>query len=168
MAPNKLLTTRNISILFLLVFIMLLLFVLLTQPFLIHRVITKIFTGYEIYLLKYPRSSLVETEIRPTSKVSMATYYSFITPDDIETVLVFMEQKLPGFELMKGSYVIQEPTFQNDVCAQVTPFKNVFQKLSKGFPCIEINIFPSTDEGTEIIISEHWYSMFFPRWLTEW
>ncbi len=147
---------------------MLLLFVLLTQPFIIHRAITKIFTGYEIYLLRYPNSSLMETEIRATSKVSMATYYTFITPDDIETVLVYMENKLPGFDLMRGSYVIKAPTNKNAICAQVTPFGNTFQKLGIGFPCIEVNIFPSADDRTKIIISEHWNSMFYPRWLTEW
>jgi len=68
---------RRIILLLLVSFVLLALLVAITQPFLIHRLSTKVFTGYEIYLLKYPNSHLVKQEIRPTSKVTMATDYTY-------------------------------------------------------------------------------------------
>jgi hypothetical protein len=53
MESLKVVTKRRIILLLLVLFVLLILWVALTQPFLVHRLSTKVFTGYEIYLLKY-------------------------------------------------------------------------------------------------------------------
>ncbi len=156
----------RVILLLLVFFVLLVLWVVLTQPYLVHRLSTKAFTGYELYLLKYPNSDLVEAEIIPTSKVTMATDYTYHTSDDIATVLEFMEQERPGFVQLIGSRVINEPTYANKSCAGETAFRKIFQSLDLGTPCIKIYIYPSTSGGTSIKISENWSSMGFPVWLT--
>ena len=168
MDSNKSVNKSRIILLLLVVLVLLIFWVALTQPFLIHRLSTKTFTGYEIYLLKYPNSHLVETEIRATSKVTMATHYAYHTPDDIVTVREYMDQQLPGFVHLQGSRVINEPTFRNSTCADETPFSKIFQLIDKGNPCIEVSVYPSTTTGTSIRISENWSSMGFPAWLISW
>jgi hypothetical protein len=168
MEPRKVVTKRRIFILFLVLFILLILLVALTQPFVVHRLSTKFFTGYEIYLQKYPNSHLVEREIKATSKVTMVTHYTYHTSDDIDTVREYMEQQRPGFVHLQGSRVINEPTFRNTTCADETAFRNIFQVLDMGSPCIEVYIYPSATSGTSIRISENWISMGFPAWLRRW
>jgi hypothetical protein len=159
---------HRIILLLLVLFTLLALLVVSTQPFVIHRLSTKLLTGYEIYLLKYPNSHFIEKEIRPTSKVTMATDYTYYTSDNIDTVLEYMEQRQPGFVQLQGSYVIVEPTFRNTTCANETIFRNIFQILERGVPCIEMSIHPSGTSGTSIRISENWSSMGFPAWLIRW
>jgi len=142
--------------------------IVLTQPYFVHRLSSRIFTSYEIYLLKYPSSQLVEKEIVATSKVSMATHYRYHSLDDIDIVLDYVEEQLPGFVQLSGSRVINEPTFRNSICADATSFMNIFEVLDKGFPCVEVSIYPSDTGGTIIRISENWYSMGFPKWLRGW
>jgi hypothetical protein len=161
-------TPRRAGLFLLLLFIILILGVVLTQPYLMFRVSSKIFTAYEIYLLKYPNSQLVETEIRATSKVTMAADYIFYSSDNIDTVLEGMEQQRPGFMHLYGSRVINEPTYRNSTCADETAFRYIFQVLARGTPCIEVNLYPSATSGTSIMISEHWNSMGFPAWLRRW
>jgi hypothetical protein len=168
MEKRKTLPKRRIILLLLVLFILLALLVVLTQPFAFHRLSSKVFTGYEISLLKYPNSHLVEKVIRPTSKVTMATDHTYYTSDDIDTVLEYMEQQQPGFIQLQGSYVIVEPTFRNTTCANETIFSSIFQILEKGFPCIEVSVYPSETSGTSIRISENWSSMGFPAWLRRW
>jgi hypothetical protein len=168
MEKLKTLPKRRIILLLLVLFILLALLVVLTQPFVIHRLSSKVFTGYEISLLKHPNSHLVEKVIRPTSKVTMATDHTYYTSDDIDTVLEYMEQQQPGFIQLQGSYVIVEPTFRNTTCASETIFSSIFQILEKGFPCIEVSVYPSETSGTSIRISENWSSMGFPAWLRRW
>jgi hypothetical protein len=161
--------TRRRALLLILVFAGLLIFgVLFTQPYVAHRLSTKIFTAYQIYLLKYPNSKLIETETRATSKVTMRTGYTFHSLDNVDTVLRYMEQQQPGFIQMVGSRVITEPTFRNTTCADETIFNGIFQLLERGVPCIEINIYPAATIGTSIQISENWYSISFPAWLINW
>jgi len=168
MESRKVVTKRRIILLLLVLFVLLILWMALTQPFVVHRLSTKVFTGYEIYLLKYPNSHLIETEIKATSKVTMATHSTYHTSDDIETVREYMEQQRPGFVHLQGSRVINEPTFRNTTCADETAFSNIFQVLDKGNPCIEVYIYPSATSGTSIRISENWSSMMFPAWLKRW
>jgi hypothetical protein len=158
-------TKRRILVLIMVIFAVLALGVVLTQPLFLHRLTTKAFTGYEIYLLKYPNSQLVETEIRATSKVTMATDYTFYSSDDLDTILEYMEQQRPGFVHVSGSRVINEPTFRNNTCADETAFRSIFQVLERGTPCIEVYIYPSSTSGTTVKISEIWSSMGFPAWL---
>jgi hypothetical protein len=165
MEIRKVVTKRRIVLLLLGILVLLILWVALTQPFIVHRLATRVFTGYEIYQLKYPNSYLVETETTATSKVSMATHYAYHTSDDIDTVQEYMEQQLPGFVHLQGPRVINEPTHRNTICADETAFRNVFQVLDKGNPCIEVSIYPSATSGTSIRISENWFSMGFPAWL---
>jgi hypothetical protein len=167
MENGRVMSKRRILI-FALVVALLVFVVLLTQPFLVYRLSTKVFTGYELSLLKYPDSHLIEKEIRATSKVTMATDYTFYSPDDFDTVLEFMEQQRPGYVQLQGSYVIVEPTFRNTTCANETMFRNIFQILERGTPCIEVSIYPATTGGTSIRISENWSSMGFPAWLRTW
>jgi hypothetical protein len=134
----------------------------------IYRLTTKVFTGYELSLLTYPNSHLIEKEIGATSKVTMATDYTFYSPDDFDTVLEFMEQQRPGYIQLQGSYVIVEPTFRNTTCANETMFRDIFQIFERGTPCIEVSIYPATIGGTAIRISENWSSMGFPAWLRKW
>jgi hypothetical protein len=101
MEIRKVVTKRRIVLLLLVLFVLLILWVALTQPFVFHRLATRVFTGYEIYQLKYPDSYLVETETTATSKVTMATHYTYHTSDDIDTVREYMEQQRPGFVQMK-------------------------------------------------------------------
>jgi hypothetical protein len=161
-------TKRRIFILVLVLVTLFVFGVVSTQPFVIHRLSTKLFTGYELSLLKYPDSQLTEKEIRATSKVTMATDYIFYSPDDFDTVLEFMEQKQPGYVQLQGSYVIVEPTFRKTTCANETMFKDIFQLLELGTPCIEVSIYPATTSGTSIRMSENWSSMGFPAWLRKW
>ncbi len=168
MESPKIMTKYRLILLLVVLFILLMLWAVLTQPFFAHRLATKIFTYYEIYLLKYPDSHLVETEITATSKVTMATHYTYHTSDYIDTVQEYMDQQLPGYVHMVGSRVIKEPTFTNRTSADETAFRNLFQKIGKGAPCIEVNIYPSVAGGTFILISEHWSSMGFPAWLLSW
>jgi hypothetical protein len=168
MESRKVVTKRRIILLLLVLFILLILWVALTQPFVVHRLSTKVFTGYEIYLLKYPNSHLVESKIRPTSKVTMATYYNYHASDNIDTVREYMEKQRPGFVHLHGSRVINEPTYRNSTCADETAFRYIFQVLDKGSPCIDVYIYPSDTSGTSIRISEHWSSMHFPAWLRRW
>ena len=168
MESRKVVTKRRITLLLLVLFVLLILWVALTQPFVVHRLFTKVFTGYEIYLLKYPNSHLVETDIMATSKLTMVTHYTYYTSDDIDIVREFMEQQRPGYVHLQGSRVINEPTFRNTTCADETTFRNIFQVLDKGNPCIEVSIYPSATSGTSIRISEHWSSMGFPVWLRRW
>jgi hypothetical protein len=168
MEKRKTLSKCRIILLLLVLSILLALSVALTQPFIVHRLSSKVFTGYEIYLLKYPNSHLIEKEIRPTSKVTMATDYTYYTSGDIDTVLEYMEQRQPGFIQLQGSYVIVEPTFRNTTCANETIFGSIFQILEKGIPCIEVSIYPSETSGTSIRIGENWSSMGFPAWLRRW
>ncbi|MCG2787861.1 MAG: hypothetical protein L6461_22455 [Anaerolineae bacterium] len=159
---------RRIILLLLVLFTLLALWVVLTQPLVAYRLSSKVFTSYEIYLLKYPNSHLVKKEIKPTSKMTMATDYTYYTSDDIDTVLEYMEQRQPGFIQLQGSYVIVESTFRKTTCANETIFRNIFQILERGFPCIEMSIYPSGPSGTSIRISENWSSMGFPAWLIRW
>lgn len=168
MEKQETLPKHRITLLLLVLFALLALLVVLTQPFVIHRLSSKVFLSYEIFLLKYPNSHLMEKEIRPTSKVTMATDYTYYTSDDIEIVLEYMEKQQPGFIQLQGSYVIVEPTFRNATCASQTIFSSIFQILKKGTPCIEVFIYPSETSGTSIRISENWSSMGFPAWLRRW
>ncbi|SRR6266508_3590922 len=161
-------TKRRILILVLVLVALLVFVVAFTQPFVVHRLSTKVFTGYEIYLLKYPDSHLIEKEIRATSKVTMATDYTFYSSDDVDTVLKFMEQQRPGYVQLQGSYMIVEPTFRKTTCANATMFRGIFQMLERGAPCIETSIYPAATGGTTIRISENWSSMGFPAWLRKW
>jgi hypothetical protein len=161
--------TKGHILILALVFIALVLFgIASTQPFLIHRLATKAFTYYELYLLKYPDSSLVERVIRPTSKVTMATHYTFYSSDEVGTVLQFMELERPGYVKLHGSYVIVEPTFRNTTCADETMFRRIFQNLEGFPPCFEVSIYPAAKGGTYIRKSELWFSMRFPAWLKKW
>ena len=130
------------------------------------RFSSKVFTNFEIYRLKYPGSRLTESEVSYTSKVTMARYHTYHTTDDINTVLKYFEQKLPGFVHMIGSRVKIEPTYRNEFSAGETEFNSIFQELGRGTPYIEVYIFPSVTSGTTIQISEHWSSMGVPLWLT--
>lgn len=158
-------TKRRIIPLLLVLLALLTLWFTLTQPLVVHRLATRVFTGYEINQLKYPNSNLVEKETMTTSKITMATHYTYHTSDDIDTVREYMEQQRPGFVHLQGSRVINEPTFRNTICANETAFRNIFQALDKGDPCIEVSIYPSSTSGTSIKISEHWSSLGFPVWL---
>jgi hypothetical protein len=159
---------RRILSLALVVFAVLFLWMALTQPFLFHRLSSKFFTAYELQLFRYPNSDLVDKEITATSKITMATHYSYHTSDNIETVLDYMEEQKPGFFLMHGSRVINDSTFVNITCANDTAFRNIFEFLNKGTPCIEVYIYPSDTSGTIIRVSEHWNSMGFPSWIIRW
>ena len=161
-------TKRCILVLILVLVARMIFGVVFTQPFLIHRLSTKAFTIYEINSLKYPNSQLIETEIKATSKVTMATNYTFYSSDDLDTILEYMKQQRPGFVHLSGSQVINEPTFRNSTCADETVFRSIFQVLRKGTPCIEIFIYPASTNGTTIKISESWQSMGFPAWLRTW
>ncbi len=161
-------TERRILVLALVLVVVVILGVVLTQPFVVHRLSSKVFIAYEIYLLRYPNSHLVETEIKATSKVTMATDYIFYSSDDVDAVLEYMEQQRPGFVQLHGSHVITEPTFRNETCADETVLRNIFQILGKGTPCIEVSIYPYATGGTSISISESWSSMGFPEWLRGW
>jgi hypothetical protein len=152
----------------LVLFGLLLLWMVLTQPFLVHRLFSKIFTAYELQLFRYPSIDLFDKKITATSKVTMATHYYYHTSDEIEIVLDYIEEQIPGFFLMHGSRVINEPTFVNFTCANDTAFRNIFAFLDKGTPCIEVYIYPSETTGTIIRISEHWTSMDFPSWIIRW
>ncbi len=158
-------TKRRILVLVLGLVTLLVFAVVFSQPFVVHRIATKAFTGYELYRLKYPNSQLIETEIRATSKVTMATDYNFYSSDDVDTVLEYLEVRRPGFIQLQGSHVIIEPTFRNTTCANETMFRDVFQLLEKGTPCIEVSIHPALGGGTSIRLSENWSSMGFPAWL---
>ena len=168
MEKREALSRCRITLSLLVLSVLLALLVALTQPFVVHRLSSKVFTRYEIFLLKYPNSHLIERKIRPTSKVTMATDYTYYTSDDIDAVLEYMEQRRPGFVRLQGSYVIVEPTFRNTACANETIFGSIFQILEKGIPCIEVSIYPSETSGTSIRISENWSSMGFPAWLRRW
>ena len=161
-------TKLRILVLVLVLVALLVVGVVFTQPFVAHRLSTKVFTAYEIYLLKYLNSQLVETETSATSKVTMATDYTFYISDDVDTVVKFMEQQQPGYIQLQGSYVIVEPTFRNTTCANETMFRGVFQILKRGSPCIEVSVYPVATGGTSIQISENWSSMGFPAWLRKW
>ena len=165
MKVREVIIKRRIILLSPVLLALLILWVALTQPFLVHRLATRVFTGYETYQLKYPNSYLVETETTATSKVTMATHYTYRTSDGIDTVREYMEQQLPGFVHLQGPRVIIEPTFRNTICADETAFRSIFQVLDKGNPCIEVSIYPSATSGTSIRISEHWSSLGFPVWL---
>ena len=151
-------TKRNIFLLLLMLFVLFLFYVVLAQPYIIYRLSTKIFAGYEIYLLKYPNSHLVETESRWTTKITIATYYTYHTDNDIDTVLEYMEQQKPGFVHLHGSRVVIEPTYRQTIYADETAFRFIFQALGSFNPSIEIYIYPSNSGGTAIRISEHWVS----------
>jgi len=163
----KVVSKRRFSLLLLLFVLMILCAVLtvLIQPFLVHRLLSKIYTNYEIYLLKYPNSYLVESKIRPTSKVTMATDYTYCTSDDIDTVREYFEKQIPGFVHLQGPRVVNEPTYSNRTCADEMVFKYFFQAFGLGGPCIEIKIYPSDVDETLITITEHWSSMGFPGWV---
>ena len=142
---------------------------ILAQPvivrYVVFRLCSKVFTYYEINHLKYPNSEFVKSEVMATTKTTMAAHFTFYTSDDIMRVLDFMEQKLPGYVQMKGSYVKVEPTYRNKVEAEKTKFRRMFQVIGHFAPYIEVNIYPSTTGGTFIQISEHWITMGVPSWL---
>jgi hypothetical protein len=161
-------TKRRVFILVLVLVALSVFGIALTQPFFVHRLFTKAFTAYELSLLKYPDSQLIQREISPTSKITMATYYTFHSPDDLESVLDFMEQQRPGYVQLQGSYVIVEPTFRNTTCANETLFRGMFHILELSAPCIKVSIYPSATGGTSIRISENWVSKGFPAWLRTW
>ena len=164
-APNAKLKNRVFWLLILC--ILAILTIALTQPYLVQRRFTKIVAAYEISVLKYPDSHLIYSEIKPTSKVSMATDYHFYTSHALDTVLAHMETKLPGFTHLQGSYVINEPTYRNRICADETGYAYIFQIIDKGSPCVELSLYPANDGGTAILICENWSSQGFPRWLKE-
>jgi hypothetical protein len=168
MGPPKTMTTRRTLLLFVVLFSLFMLWVALTQPLVFFRFTTKIFTGYQLYLLQYPKSRFVEKVITATSKVTMATHFYYHTSEDIETVLAYYELQRPGFSYLHGSRVIIEPTFKHTACADETAFREIFQSLENGYPCIEVSIYPSSAGGTSIRISEHWFSMRVPGWLRRW
>jgi hypothetical protein len=168
MESRKAITKRNIGFSFLLLLALSLLWLVISKPFMAHRLVTKAFTSYEVSQLKYPNSRLENKEIRATSKITMATHYVYSTGDDIDSVLVYLENELPGFEHLTGSRVINEPTYRNTICADETVFQRIFQFHDKGIPCIEVSVFPSDDINTSIRYSEKWTSMGFPSWLIRW
>ena len=168
MKSRKVTSKRSIGLLLLGLLILLFLWVAISKPFLGHRLATKAFTYYEISQLKYPNSRLAEKEITATTKITMATHYVYITADDIDAVREYMELEHPGYIHLQGSRVINEPTYRNTFCADETVFMRVFQFLEKGYPCIEVNIFPSENDNTHIRYSENWTSMGFPAWLRRW
>ena len=158
-------TKRRVLVLVLGLVALLVFAMVFSQPFVVHRIATKAFTGYELYQLKYPNSQLIETEIRATSKVTIATDHIFYSSDDVDTVLKYLELRRPDFVRLQGSHVIIEPTFRNTTCANETMFRGIFHRLEKGTPCIEVSIHPAVGGGTSIRISENWSSMGFPAWL---
>jgi hypothetical protein len=154
--------------LFLIIFVLLLICVMsviLMQPYILHRFATKVYVNYEIHLLKYPNSYFLESETKATSKVTMATDYTYRTSDDIDTVREYMEQQIPGFVHLQGVRVVNEPTYVNSSCADETVLKLFFQRLNKGSPCIEVKIYPADTGETSIIIREHWFSAGVASWL---
>jgi hypothetical protein len=157
---------RRFLWLLLVVFVLLVIAAALTQPYIVHRLSSKIFTAYELLLLKYPNSEHIETETLATSKISIATHYTYHTSDNIETVRQYFEKQRPGFVKMHGSRVISEPTYVNKTCVDETAFRTIFEFINKGKPYIEVYIYPSGTSGTFIRISEHWTSFGFPSWLT--
>ena len=167
MEIRRIVSKRRLGLLLLVLFVLLLLCLIasLAEPLFAHRLTTKMYARYEIYLLKYPHSQFVVSETRATSKVTMATDYTYHTPDDIDTVRKYMEQKMPEFVRLEGPRVINEPTYSNSTCADETSFKYFFQVLGRVSPCVEVKIYPSDTGGTSIIISENWYSAGFPAWL---
>jgi hypothetical protein len=138
---------------------------IIMQPYIAHRLASKIYANYEVYRLKYPNSYFVESKINATSKVTMATDYFYYTSDDTDTVREYMEQQMPGFVHLQGSRVIKEPTYSNSTCADETMFRYFFQVLDRSGPCVEIKIYPSDTGATSITITERWSSLGFPSWL---
>ena len=164
----KIVSKRRLSLSLLTIFILLtscVTIALLGQPQVVYRFATKIYTTYKIYELKYPNSHFVESEIKPTSKVTMATDYTYYTVDDIDTVREYMEQQIPGFVHLEGSRVINEPTYINIICADERVVRYLFQVLGGGGPCIEVKVYPSDNSETLITITENWGSLGFPAWL---
>ncbi|GIK43840.1 MAG: hypothetical protein BroJett011_76730 [Chloroflexota bacterium] len=162
--------SKQRSSLFLIIFAVLLVSVMsvilmLMQPYILYLFATKAYVNYEINLLKYPNSHFLESETKATSKVTMATDYTYRTSDNIDTVREYMEQQIPGFVHLQGVRVVKEPTYVNSSCADETVLKLFFQLLDKGSPCIEIRIYPADTGETWIIISEHWFSAGVASWL---
>lgn len=155
----------NLSLVLFMLLLLCVMLMLLPQPYILHRLASKMYVYYEINLLKYPNSRFVQSEIEATSKVSMATDYTYCTSDDIDTVREYMEQQIPGFVHLRGVRVVNEPTYSNGICANETVFQHFFQILDRGYPCVEVTIYPSDIGNTSIIITEHWNSAGFARWL---
>jgi hypothetical protein len=161
----KFLNKRRIVTIAIVLLGLLILFVTMARPFevryVVFRLSAKVFTSFEVHRLKYPDSRLVESEVKYTTKVTMAIYRTYHTTDDIKTVLGYFERNLPGFVHMGGSLV-----YRNELSAGQTGFNSIFQELDRGTPYIEVHVFPSTTDGTTIQISEHWSSMGVPSWLS--
>jgi hypothetical protein len=163
----KTISKRRLN-LFLILFVLLLLcatLAILVQPYILYRFASKVYVNYEINLLKYPNSRFLESETKATSKVTMATDYTYHTSDDIDMVREYMEQQIPGFVHLQGVRVINEPTYVNSSCVDEAVLRYFFQLLDKGTPCIEVKIYPADTGETSIIISEHWFSLGVASWL---
>ena len=104
----------------------------------------------------------------------MQTIYTYHTSDNVENVLEYMENKLPGFVLSQADsiptqgYETIDPTYENSFRSKDTAFKFIFALLVKYGAHIEVYIYPSANDGTSIIFCENWGSMGFPSWIKMW
>jgi len=103
---------------------------------------------------EYPGSTLVhvEQERHPNTRSEYRTYH---TPDDLETVLAYMEQHLPGFtQYSRERYGnrIEDKSLPSLITALLAQFGDI----ESGVPGVEAELDEANTTGTEITVILHW------------
>ena len=103
---------------------------------------------------EYPGSQLVnvEQERHPNTRTEQRTYH---TPDDMETVLAYMEQYLPGFTQASGERYenqIEDTGWPSRIVAASGPLN----LLESGLPGAAVELDDTDDGGTEITFTAYW------------
>jgi hypothetical protein len=103
---------------------------------------------------EYPGSTLVQVEQErfPNTRFEHRTYH---TPDDVATVLAYMEGHMPGFTQV-SSERYENRRQDNSLPSLITAVLVQFADIESGVPGVEVNLDEANTTGTEITIILSW------------
>jgi len=103
---------------------------------------------------EYPGSTLlqVEQERFPNTRFEHRTYF---TPDNVETVLAYMEQHMPGFTQYSPERYGNRRQ-DNSLPSLITAILVQWGDIESGVPDVEVNLDEANTTGTEITIILSW------------
>ena len=103
---------------------------------------------------EYPGSTLIEVEQErfPNTRFEYRTYS---TPDDVETVLAYMEGHMPGFTQSSPERYGNHRQ-DNSLPSLITALLVQLGDIESGVPGVEVNLDEANTTGTEITIILSW------------
>lgn len=103
---------------------------------------------------EYPGSTLIQVEQErfPNTRFEYRTYY---TSDNVETVLAYMEQHMPGFTSDPPERY-RNHRHDNSLPSLITAILVQLGDIESGVPGVEVNLDEAQTTGTEITIILSW------------